>query len=338
MIYIITVKKGGKCLGGYNMFHLLGVLDAPKLAFIGVLFAFLGTCFAIAKFSKFLPKDMGREFAHNGSKSVGKPRGAGIIFILVFSIAVLLFAEMSLEIGIYIALVVIEMLTGYFDDAAEKPWGEYFKGFLDFVVAVVVAIVYLYYNSSTIYLVFLDRSITLNPILFGVLTVILVWTAINVTNCSDGVDGLSGTLSIISISTIFVLDNILGITDGFNYCILLFVVCILGYLWYNATPSKLLMGDAGSRAMGIFISISILKTGSPFLYILVAAMLIIDGGLGLIKVALLRFLKIHILKNTRTPIHDHVRKVLGWSNTQTVFRFAIIQIVISIATIYLLIL
>ena len=124
----------------------------------------------------------------------------------------------------------------------------------------------------------------------------------------------------------------------FDFSILLFIVCLLGYLWYNATPSKLLMGDAGSRAMGIFISISILKTGSPFLYILVAAMLIIDGGLGLIKVALLRFLKIHILKNTRTPIHDHVRKVLGWSNTQTVFRFAIIQIVISIATIYLLIL
>ena len=52
--------------------------------------------------------------------------------------------------------------------------------------------------------------------------------------------------------------------------------------------------------------------------------------------ALLRFLKIHILKNTRTPLHDHVRKVKGWSNTQTVFRFAIIQIIVSIGTIYLI--
>ena len=96
------------------------------------------------------------------------------------------------------------------------------------------------------------------------------------------------------------------------------------------------MGDAGSRAMGIFISIAILKTGRPFLYLLVAFVLIVDGGLGLLKVALLRFLKIHILKNTRTPLHDHVRKQLGWSNTQTVFRFAIIQIVISMGAIYLL--
>ena len=65
-------------------------------------------------------------------------------------------------------------------------------------------------------------------------------------------------------------------------------------------------------------------------------MIILDGGLGLLKVALLRFLKIHILRNVRTPLHDYVRKGKGWSNTQTVFRFAIIQIVISVAVVYLL--
>jgi phospho-N-acetylmuramoyl-pentapeptide-transferase len=80
----------------------------------------------------------------------------------------------------------------------------------------------------------------------------------------------------------------------------------------------------------------VLKTGSPLLYIPTAFVLILDGGLGLLKVSLLRFLKIHILKNTRTPLHDHVRKVMGWSNTQTVFRFAIIQIVISFVTVYLI--
>lgn len=96
------------------------------------------------------------------------------------------------------------------------------------------------------------------------------------------------------------------------------------------------MGDAGSRAMGLVISIAILKTGCPVLYIPVAIVLILDGGLGLLKVALIRFLKIHILKNTRMPLHDHVRKVLNWSNTQTVYRFAIIQIMVSAVTIYLI--
>ena len=95
------------------------------------------------------------------------------------------------------------------------------------------------------------------------------------------------------------------------------------------------MGDAGSRAMGIFIAIAVLKMPSPLMYLLVAAVLIVDGGLGLIKVSLLRFLKIHILKNVTTPIYDHVRKKSGWSNAQVVFRFAIIQMVISLAAVYL---
>ena len=116
-----------------------------------------------------------------------------------------------------------------------------------------------------------------------------------------------------------------------------FSVVLLGYLWYNATPSRLLMGDAGSRAMGIFVALAALKSGSPFLYLLIAAVIIVDGGLGLIKVFLLRFLKIRILKNTTTPIHDHVRKNKGWSNAQVVFRFGIIQIIISLATIYLVV-
>ena len=199
-----------------------------------------------------------------------------------------------------------------------------------------MALNYIHFNSTQIQIATLGIDITLHPVVFFILTIILVWAAINVTNCSDGVDGLSGTLTIITLVTIYVIDQVKGVSNDFAYIILLFVVCILGYLWYNATPSRLMMGDAGSRAMGIFISIAVLKTGSPFLFLLVAAVLIVDGGLGLIKVALLRFLKIHIFKNTTMPLHDHVRKTIGWSNTQTVFRFAIIQIVISIATVYLL--
>ena len=101
-------------------------------------------------------------------------------------------------------------------------------------------------------------------------------------------------------------------------------VCILGYLWFNASPSKLLMGDAGSRAIGLFIAFTFLKLHHPLLYIPMAIMLILDGGLGLIN----------LFKNLRTPIHDHMRKKLEWSDAQVVFRFTIIQLVICIGCIY----
>lgn len=316
------------------LYLLVQEVNSSLLAFGGILFAFAMTVLATAKLGKYLPKDGGREFAHDGKLSAGKPRGAGIIFVLVFVAAVLLFLPVQAEIVIYLILIVISMMTGFLDDASRTPWGEYKKGFLDLCVAAMVTLTFLKYNSNIIELSLFHVKVAIHPVLFAILAIILIWTSVNVTNCSDGVDGLSGTLTIITLMTIYLIDRIKEKPESFSYVILLFVVCILGYLWFNATPSKLMMGDAGSRAMGLFISIAILKTGSPVLYIPVAVVLILDGGLGLLKVALLRFLKIRILKNTRTPLHDHVRKIWGWSNTQTVTRFAIIQIVVSAAVLY----
>ena len=304
---------------------------------LGVLFAFSVTCFFLKNFSDALPKDMGRAFAHDGSLSAGKPRGTGFIFILVFLLTALLFAGVNREGLIYLLMVTAAMFTGFFDDCSKKPWGEYKKGILDLLIAVMVAITYLNFNGNTVTLAIFNTSFVLNPWIYGFLIVILVWVSINVTNCSDGVDGLSGTLTITTLMSIFAINLFLQPDKNLNYVIMLFVVCILAYLWFNATPSKMLMGDAGSRAMGLFISVAILKTGSPLLYLLVAFMLILDGGLGLAKVFLLRFLKVHILKNVRTPLHDYVRKQRKWSNTQTVFRFAIIQIMISVSVIFLIV-
>lgn len=307
---------------------------ASLMAFSGILFAFAATVFATAKLNGFLPKDAGREFAHDGKLSAGKPRGAGIIFVLAFVLAAVLFAPIEAENVIYLILIVICMLTGFLDDASKTPWGEYKKGFLDLCVAAMVALTFLKYNSNVVELALFDVKFTLHPIVFALLTVVLVWGSVNVTNCSDGVDGLSGTLTIITLMTIYIIGRMKEREGSFSFLILLFAVCILGYLWYNATPSRLLMGDAGSRAMGLFISIAVLKTGCPFLYLPAALVLILDGGLGLLKVFLLRFFKIHILKEVRTPLHDHVRKVWGWSNTQTVYRFAIIQIIAAVAVVY----
>lgn len=316
------------------IYKLIPESYASLSAFLGIIFAFATTIFFTSKMSDLLPKDAGREFAHDGKISAGKPRGAGIIFVLCFIVTSLIFLPLRAENVIYLILVGLSMFTGFLDDASKNPWGEYKKGFLDLCLAAMVALTFLNYNSNVVEIAMLGIRFTIHPLIFAILIVILVWTSINVTNCSDGVDGLSGTLSIITIVTIYFIDIARNLAGDFSYLILPFATCIMGYLWFNAAPSKLMMGDAGSRAMGLFISIAVLKTGSPLLYIPVAFVLIMDGGLGLLKVALIRFLKIHILSNTRTPLHDHVRKVWNWSNTQTVFRFAIIQIIISVALLY----
>ena len=79
------------------------------------------------------------------------------------------------------------------------------------------------------------------PVLFFILTIILVWAAINVTNCSDGVDGLSGTLTIITLVTIYVIDQIRGNETQFPYIILLFVVYMFFRKIYSAGMLDLLI-------------------------------------------------------------------------------------------------
>ena len=315
--------------------YFMSGIEQDVVSFIGIMAAFFLTCIFMVKCSGLLPKDAGRAYAHDGKLSAGKPRGAGFIFVLVFLGVSLLFGDITRENLIYLVLITAAMMTGFLDDCAKTPWGEYKKGLLDFLIAVMIAVTFVNFNSTTVYLAMTNQTIEIPPVIFGLLTVILVWVSINVTNCSDGVDGLSGTLSIISLLTLYIIMKLAGTDMEFGYFVLLFVTCILGYLWFNATPSILMMGDAGSRAMGLVIAIAALKCRSPFLYLLAALVLILDGDLGLVKVALLRFLKIKILANTRTPLHDHVRKVWNWSNTQAVYRFAIIQIVISVAVVYL---
>ncbi len=285
-----------------------------------------------------LPVDGGRKFAVNGALSQGKPRGAGIIFILVHIFVVLMFLKVDSELIIYMIMLLAAMLSGYFDDASETPWGEYKKGIIDFIIAVVVSLTYINFNGTDIKIAITGSKVHLHPVIFVILSIILIWAAINVVNCTDGVDGLSGTLALISSAAFYVVFD--RICNNSLYCtvILSFILCIIGYLWYNASPSRLLMGDAGSRAIGLFIAILSLKSGHPLLFIPFAFVFIIDGGIGLIKVFLLRFLKIHILKNTRTPLHDHVRKKVGWSDTQTVFRFTIIATVICLAYCYAILL
>ena len=234
-----------------------------------------------------------------------------MIFILTFTVTCALFVNLSAELIIYLILVLAAMLSGYLDDSASSPWGNLKKGLIDLAISVMAAVTYLHYNPNTFDLAFFGKTVTLNPIIYAILIIILIWVSINVTNCSDGVDGLCGTLSV-----------------------LIMVVCILGYLWFNASPSKLLMGDAGSRAIGIFIAFTFLKLHAPLLYIPMALVIILDGGLGLIKVSFMRFLHINLMKNLRTPIHDHMRKNKDWSDTQVVFRFTIVQIILGLAVIY----
>ena len=292
---------------------------------LGFLLAFALTALMDSVFREKLPQDHGRAFAVNGELSKGKARGSGLIFVLCIALVTLAVVPLRTEYIIYTVLLIASMLSGYFDDASEVAWNEYKKGLIDLVIAIVAGVTYLNFNSTAVH--FLNWSFAIPYPLYLVLIVVLIWASINVVYCTDGVDGLSASLAVVSIGT-FLLAYGKELGD-YATAAIVFIGALLAYLWMNAKPSTLLMGDAGSRAMGFFLAVLALKSGHPFSFLLAALVFIVDGSLGILKISFKRFLHISILKNTLTPLHDHVRKRMGWSDEQVVARWLILQAVAS---------
>ena len=351
---------GGKML--YNLAQYLVPIFGPArllqsnavLICLALYAGFFLTYSLLPKFYKYLPCDRGREFTIHAEAAKGKPTGAGVVFITIFVIIALFFAPMNaLQISI-VVLTWFTMLTGYLDDRSLKGWGEYRKAFLDLLVCFLATLAMLFLKKGGInqeilfWLPFASKQIAVNPIVFTIVSTILLWASINTTNCTDGVDGLSSTLVLLGLGTMGVIFYfILGHKDiaeyllvptmssGASWAIITFSLCgvLMGYLWHNAFPSKVLMGDAGSRALGFFIGCAVMVSGNPFLILATSSIIMVNGGMGLLKVALLRFFKIKIFANIRFPLHDHMRKNHNWSPTQVMLKFMIMQLLITVAVV-----
>lgn len=311
------------------------------------------TYFILPKCFRFLPSDRGREFTLTAEAAKGKPTGGGVVFITIFVLTVVIFVPLDLLQLSILILTWLTMLTGFLDDRSITSWGEYLKGALDLVICVAASFILYFLNEKVtngqpiqFWLPFVTKPVTIAPWLFISISTVLLWMSINTTNCTDGVDGLSSTLVLIGLITMGIIFYfILGhkeisayllvphLKDGATWGLMCFTLSgvLMGYLWHNAFPSKVLMGDAGSRALGFFIGICVIVSGNPFLIIATSSIIFINGGMGLIKVFLLRFFKIHVFKNIRFPLHDHMRKSREWSPTQVLIKFMILQVLITIA-------
>lgn len=307
---------------------------------------------ALPSFYDRLPHDRGREFAEAAAAAKGKPTGSGVVWVSAFVILSLVFVPLDWEKCAILALTWLMMLTGYLDDASRTSWGEYRKAALDLVLSVAASVVLALYltNSSAdgtirFWFPFVTGQVAVAPWLFVLISTVLIWASVNTTNCTDGVDGLSSTLVLVSLITLgvvfyFILGHnaIAGyllvphLADGASWAVMTFCLAgvLMGYLWHNAFPSHVLMGDAGSRALGFFIGIGVMVSGNPFLIFATSSIIFVNGGMGLLKVFLKRFFRISIFTTIRFPLHDHFRKNRGWSPTQVLLKFLILQILLTL--------
>lgn len=297
-----------------------------------------------------------------GAASAGKPTGAGysmaLLLLPVLACFFPIYAWESLwDIGV-IAGIYLCMLSGYLDDRADVPWGGLKKGLFDAGIALFTALCLTHGHAMKTWWPFTQVETLLPLWVYVPVAGLLLFGAINTTNCSDGIDGLAGLLTLLSlVSLIVLLYVVVGHSTVADYLLIphsnsaakwavlvsIFTGAMGAYLWYNCYPSSLLMGDAGSRMFGMVIGLAALATGNLCVLLVVAPMLLVNGGGGLVKLAALRLLAAagHPVRRPEAgekptalqrlfftftfPLHDHCRKVLGWSGQQVVIRFLLLQ-------------
>lgn len=331
---------------------------------VGTLLAALAVVWLLPKLCRFSPHDHGKAIlGQDGMVSKGKPTGTGLwVTLLVLPIVLLVVPVSVPELGVLLCLY-LAMVFGYLDDRSEEPWGQLKKGLLDVAVSLGVALFVWTDHGGSVWLPFVKGVWTVPWWLYIPSMGFLLFVVMNATNCSDGVDGLAGSLAVIALVSLSVLLYlVIGYAPVAKYllipanplaarwAVLLMTVAggFSGYLWWNAEPSKVLMGDAGSRFLGLLIGAAVLVTGNPVLVLAFAPVLLVNGGGGMVKILLLRFFRkcgldvrppsqlqpeerkkrnilVKAVQKVRFPLHDHCKKELHWTNAQVLMRFVLLQ-------------
>ena len=306
---------------------------------------------------KFLPgekiilgHDRGRKYAQGSEVNIGKPTGVGFYFILVFllvsSIFCFLISPVTSDKGFFesgnvvtglgfgLLAVLAEMVTGWLDDRSKNAWNEYIKGALDFVVSLIAGFIVVHFFGTRVYLAISGTYFDIHPVLFYILAVLLFVVSINATNATDGIDGLSGSLSVIAVIATFIMGFLAKslFDDNALLLVVFFVPALIAYLIFNFNPSKMLMGDAGSRSLGFFIAFFLIYCRIPLLYFIVGLPFLCDGGISIVKITVGRLTKkkIILFKNITTPLHDELRKNRKFSVKKVWFTLVIAATVINL--------
>lgn len=145
----------------------------------------------------------------------------------------------------------------------------------------------------------------------------------NAVNLTDGLDGLAGSIAAVS----FTAYGVIAFLQGQIWLVaFVFTVvgAILAFLWYNAYPAELFMGDAGSLALGATLAVVALMTGQWLLLPIVCVMFVAEALSVVLQVGYFKLTGGKRLFKM-SPLHHHF-ELLGWSETHVTQRFWLIGI------------
>ncbi|MFT4037833.1 MAG: phospho-N-acetylmuramoyl-pentapeptide-transferase [Thermomicrobiales bacterium] len=264
----------------------------------------------------------------------GTPTMGGLMITLAVVVITLVFnIQGRLSMLLPVAVLVAVAALGAIDDRMSLLGGKKQGGmsarfkFLWLAVIALVAAAILHapfpygLGLSSVYLPFIGRYDI--GLLYVPIAALAIAGMANAVNFTDGLDTLAagtGAVAFVSYAIIAYRQGQLGVV---TFCLTM-VGALMGFLWFNAAPAQVFMGDTGSLALGAALAVAAFMTGQWLLLPVVGAVFIAEAASVILQVGYFKLTKRRYGEGRRlfkmAPLHHHF-EMLGWSETQVTMRF-----------------
>ena len=283
-------------------------------------------------------------------KKAGTPTFGGVLIIFSAIISSLLWADIK---NIYVLISIFSILSfsliGFFDDYLKIKKGNSsgVKARYKFLLQIIFAtmIVYLI-NISTaenirnvLHLPFYKNLVFDLGMFYFFFGVVVIVGSSNAVNLTDGLDGLATVPVILVALTFILITYLVGNIIFSDYLKLTYIkntgeICVvlgsvvgasLGFLWFNAPPAKIFMGDTGSLALGGFLGTISLITKHEAALFIAGGLFVLEASSVIIQVISFKLFGKRVFR--MAPLHHHYEKK-GWEESTIVIRFWIISVIL----------
>ncbi len=294
--------------------------------------ALLICIFLSPKFIEFLRRrEFGQQIREDGPQGhhqkAGTPTMGGIIIFIAVSVPFLILTEFEWRsMGVFGAAIACALL-GFADDyiklVRRRSLGLRARTKLGITIAISLGLWFVAVHEAhlptNLQLNFVDYHVQLGP-LFPLLIYFVVAGTTSAVNLTDGLDGLAAGCAAIVLLAYIGIAFLAGDFDMAMLAGCLVGACI-GFLWYNAFPATIFMGDTGSLGLGGAIAGLAVMTKTEVLLILLGGIFVIEALSVAIQVISFQTTRKRVF--LMAPIHHHF-ELKAWSETKIILRFWIV--------------
>lgn len=270
-------------------------------------------------------------------KKQGTPTMGGVGILLGAIVGGLInFKYLNQTVLVLMALVVAFFIIGFIDDyqKIKQKNSRGLSASLRFGLEIVLALgalLLLNYQDKTMWNLHLPNLVIYLGPFFLLLAIFMIVGSANAVNMTDGLDGLAGGLLLLAYLP-FLLLSLKQNNFAVAFLIAAFMGGNVGFLWFNANPAKIFMGDAGSLTNGCFLAVIAFITGAEYLLCIAGGLFIIETISVILQVGYYKATHKRIFK--MAPLHHHF-EMLGMKEYQVVNLFYLLGFVLTFVSLLL---